>query len=247
LYSPSYLALSSWAICFIGYDGGKSDSGYGCCLVLRVQIDLRRTVLTQGETGGCIARLLMHNAPGSFGLFMAQIFCLVLSPVFFAGVNYVLFSKLARNRPGKNSRMFRWTSYAFIASDILTFLIQATGGSFFSSQNYNVDMIGGKILLAGLVLQAVSVICFCAWMAFVDYLFSKEAYRMEDDYREEWSRIRIARWISMVGITVCPLGNLNDLLFCIDPCNISDCRVRGRRARIFARARSVYKSIGSNV
>ena len=216
-------------------------------MALQVQLDLNWTVPILGEMGGCIARLLMHNAPGSFGLFMAQIFCLVLSPVFFAGVNYVLYSKLARNRPGNNSKMFRWTSYAFIASDILTFLIQATGGSFFSSQDYNIDIIGGKILLAGLVLQAVSVICFCAWMAFMDYGFCKQTSRIEDDYREQWNRIQIARWTSMIGITVCPLGNITDLLFSIDPCNISDCRVRRRRTRIFSRARSVSKFVGSNV
>lgn len=155
-----------------------------------------------GETGGYIARLLMHNAPASFGLFMTQIFCLVLSPVFFAGVNYILFSKLARYRLGKDSKMFRWTSYGFIASDILTFLIQATGGSFFSSQDYNMDVIGGKILLAGLVLQAASVICFCLWMFFMEYGFCREEFRMEDDYREEWGRIRVAQWVSITGIMV---------------------------------------------
>src|SRR5947207_3288249 len=81
-----------------------------------------------GETAGYIERFLMHNSPYSFGLFLAQIFCLVLSPVFFAGVNYVLFSRIARNRIPNNLGSFRWTSYAFIASDIVTFLIQSAGG-----------------------------------------------------------------------------------------------------------------------
>jgi len=35
--------------------------------------------------------------PYSLGLFLVQIFCLVLSPVFFAGVNYVLFLRVERN------------------------------------------------------------------------------------------------------------------------------------------------------
>lgn len=98
----------------------------------------------------------MHYSPYSFGLFLAQIFCLVLSPVFFAGVNYVLFSRAARSRMRYNSRQFRWTSYAFITSDIVTFLVQSAGGALFSSDNYNIVLTGGKILVAGLSLQLVS-------------------------------------------------------------------------------------------
>ena len=59
----------------------------------------------------------IHYSPYSFELFMALIFCHILSPIFFAGVNYVLFSRVARQN---NLRSFRWTSYAFITSDIIT-------------------------------------------------------------------------------------------------------------------------------
>jgi hypothetical protein len=147
----------------------------------------------------------MHYSPYSFGLFLAQIFCLVLSPVFFAGVNYVLFSRLARNRMQRNAKFHRWTSYAFIASDILTFLIQSAGGSLFASNDYNTNQTGGKILLSGLCLQLASIVAFCLWMGVYDYRFVKERDNLGSEYEAEWKRIRIARWISIVGILVIPV------------------------------------------
>jgi RTA1 like protein len=155
-----------------------------------------------GETAGYIERLLMHYSPYSFGLFLAQIFCLVLSPVFFAGVNYILFSRIARNRMQTNSRAFRRTSYAFIASDILTFLIQSAGGSMFSSSDYNTIVRGGDVLVAGLALQLVSIVCFCIWMARSDYYILRYSRKLALEYEKEWNRIRTARWISIAGILV---------------------------------------------
>ena len=144
----------------------------------------------------------MHYSPFSFGLFLAQIFCLVLSPVFFAGVNYILFSRAARSRMRQNSQTFRWTSYAFITSDILTFLIQSAGGSLFSSSNYNVVLAGGKILVAGLSLQLASIVGFCLWMGRCDYVLFQEQKYLGEEYEKEWRRIRVARWISISGILV---------------------------------------------
>src|SRR5271154_2452828 len=144
----------------------------------------------------------MHWSPYSFGLFLAQIFCLVLSPVFFAGVNYVLFSRVARNRTQDNSRVFRLTSYGFIASDIVTFLIQSAGGSLFASENYNIDKIGGDILVSGLSLQLASLICFIIWMAYFDLKVLRNSERLGKEYEREWGHIRIARWVSITGILV---------------------------------------------
>jgi hypothetical protein len=155
-----------------------------------------------GELGGYIERLLMHNSPYSFGLFLAQIFCLVLSPVLFAGVNYVLFSRLARNRIGVNSRFHRFISYGFIASDILTFLIQAAGGSLFSSSSIDIIRKGGKVLISGLALQLVSITTFCVWMATYDYSTYRYPEVLDPRYELEWNRIRLARWISIIGLLV---------------------------------------------
>ena len=143
---------------------------------------------------------------------MAQIFCLVLSPVFFAGVNYVLFSRVARNRIQNNLRSFRWTSYAFITSDIITFLIQCAGGSLFASNDYNVILIGGKVLVSGLSLQLASIVGFCLWMAWFDYQIPKNPKNLGMEYEKEWSRIRIARWVSITGIFVRVPKELTDIL-----------------------------------
>jgi len=142
---------------------------------------------------------------------MAQIFCLVLSPIFFAGVNYVLFSRVARNRIQNNLRSFRWTSYAFIISDIVTFLIQSAGGSLFASSDYNVVLAGGKILVSGLSLQLTSIVAFCLWMAWFDYQILRNPKDLGIEYEKEWSRIRIARWVSITGILVRVPKGLTDV------------------------------------
>jgi len=155
-----------------------------------------------GEIAGFIERICMHYSPYSFGLFLAQIFCLVLSPVFFAGVNYVLFSRIARIRMQENSRLHRLTSYTFIASDIVTFLVQSAGGALFASADYNVVQIGGKILLSGLVLQLVSVTGFCVWMGRFDFWVARNPGDIGTEYETEWNRICISRWISIIGILI---------------------------------------------
>lgn len=182
-----------------------------------------------GETAGYIERLLLHYSPYSFGLFLAQIFCLVLSPVFFAGVNYVLFSRVARNRMQTNSRFHRLTSYAFIASDIITFLIQSAGGSLFASSSYNVVLTGGKILVAGLSLQLASLIGFCLWMARYDYQVLKDPQKLGIKYEQEWHRIRIARWISITGLLVSLQYILTDVE---DPSNLPHSGIWSGGARI---------------
>jgi hypothetical protein len=172
----------------------------GCSMIIIHQL---------GETAGYIERVLLHYLPYSFGLFLAQIFCLVLSPVFFAGVNYVLFSRVARNRMQTNSRFHRLTSYAFITSDITTFFIQSAGGSLFASNSYNIVLIGGKILVAGLSLQLASIIGFCLWMACFDYQVFKNSEKLGMEYEQEWHRICVARWISIAGILVNPPARID--------------------------------------
>jgi RTA1 like protein len=102
----------------------------------------------------------------------------------------------------ENSRSHRLTSYAFIASDILTFLIQSAGGALFASADYNVVQIGGKILLSGLVLQLASVTGFCVWMGRFDFWVTQNPRNVGKEYETEWNRIRISRWISIIGILV---------------------------------------------
>ncbi len=115
---------------------------------------------------------------------------------------YVLFSRIARNRIQNDVRSFRLTSYAFIASDIVTFLIQSAGGSLFASNDYNVILAGGKILVSGLSLQLASLVGFCLWMAWVDYQILRSPENLGIEYEKEWNQIRIARWISITGILV---------------------------------------------
>ena len=201
LCSPFYLGFFSYVISFNFWGTNGFSFGCGCCWGLQVSY-LKISAKWIGETAGYIERLLMHYSPYSFGLFLAQIFCLVLSPVFFAGVNYVLFSRAARSRVRFNSRAFRWTSYGFITSDIITFLVQSAGGALFSSDNYNIVLAGGKILVAGLSLQLASIVSFCLWMGRFDYILFREHKNFGEEYEKEWYRIRIARWVSMTGILV---------------------------------------------
>lgn len=72
----------------------------------------------------------------------------------------------------------------------------------FSSLDYNTILKGGDVLVAGLALQLASITSFCIWMARSDYQIIRYSEKLAADYEKEWSRIRIARWISIAGILV---------------------------------------------
>lgn len=107
----------------------------------------------------------------------------------------------------------------FVASDITTFLVQATGGGLSTADDVNTALTGGHIFLAGLALQLASYAFFsCVYLLFLWRVWKGEkdvwtrARRIgndgvpidESEYKwwRDWRALAGALFISCIGILV---------------------------------------------
>ncbi|KAJ7643540.1 RTA1 like protein-domain-containing protein [Roridomyces roridus] len=124
--------------------------------------------LTLGMTGmsvGFALRILLAGSPYNETIYIVEDLFILLSPCAFLATDYVIFSRLASTfdvnvvsstlliRPGWLVRIFVW-------SDVITFFVQATGGSMETSHNVNAGKLGTKVSMVGLGLQLVSFLFF---------------------------------------------------------------------------------------
>ncbi|KAJ7080193.1 RTA1 like protein-domain-containing protein [Mycena belliarum] len=92
---------------------------------------------------------------------------ILLSPCLFLGLNYMILGRLAALlgtdiatkalfiAPARVAMIFVW-------SDVVTFIVQALGGSMLTSSDIDKINLGNKIAMVGLVLQLVSLVIFIA-------------------------------------------------------------------------------------
>ncbi|TDZ15718.1 Sphingoid long-chain base transporter RSB1 [Colletotrichum orbiculare MAFF 240422] len=122
------------------------------------------------EIIGYVGRLILHDNPFSFGGFLIQIICITVAPVFFCAAIYVMLSqvvnKLERSICRCNPSLFY---YIFIPCDVISLVLQATGGALSSiAGDKSQVQIGVNVTLAGLIFQVVMLVLFC--LLFADYL-----------------------------------------------------------------------------
>ncbi|CAG9946285.1 unnamed protein product [Clonostachys rosea f. rosea IK726] len=122
------------------------------------------------EVVGYIGRIIINDNPFDFGGFLIQIICITVAPVFFCSAIYVLLSQvinlLDRSISRCDPRLFYWI---FIPCDIVSLVLQATGGalSCIASTKADID-VGVDISLAGLIFQVVTLTIF--FFLFADYM-----------------------------------------------------------------------------
>ncbi|KAJ0123206.1 parasitic phase-specific protein psp-1 [Diaporthe amygdali] len=117
---------------------------------------------------GYAGRIILYNNPFDFTGFMLQIVCITSGPVYFTAAIYVSLAatiqyfapEISRFRP----RLYYWI---FIPGDLICLVIQAAGGAM-STTSKGANQTGVDLALAGLVLQVVFMLIFCA--LFGDYL-----------------------------------------------------------------------------
>ncbi|WVR05980.1 hypothetical protein IAU60_003008 [Kwoniella sp. DSM 27419] len=131
------------------------------------------TVLTIGayaEAVGLALRMAVRQQPQTLGPYVAMNLVVVLSPCLFLAADYILLGHLVTYldaaehlRPLKP----RLISRLFVASDIVTFLIQGAGGGLAASASESSGQLGTRLFLVGLALQLASFVLFtCLWAVF---------------------------------------------------------------------------------
>ncbi|KAJ6512800.1 RTA1 like protein-domain-containing protein [Mycena sanguinolenta] len=128
---------------------------------------------------GFILRVVYANPPYTLGKYIGMDLFILLSPCLFLATDYMLLSHLARSFDDEVSdrclliRHSRVTKI-FVWSDVITFLLQSSGGAMTASKN-NLSLVnvGNKIALVGLTLQAVSFALFTIVLIVFAYRISK--------------------------------------------------------------------------
>uniref|UniRef100_A0A8H7KDE0 Uncharacterized protein n=1 Tax=Bionectria ochroleuca TaxID=29856 RepID=A0A8H7KDE0_BIOOC len=124
---------------------------------------------------GCIwsmvgygGRVMLWINPWSFTGFVTQMICITGCPVFFTAAIYITLSRAIQFFSPEMSRLppraFYWL---FISSDIICLVLQSIGGAL-SSTSSGASETGLHIAMAGLSLQVVVLVVFCAF--FADYM-----------------------------------------------------------------------------
>ncbi|GMK58928.1 hypothetical protein CspeluHIS016_0603700 [Cutaneotrichosporon spelunceum] len=127
------------------------------------------TIGTWCEAIGLALRIALRKDPHSLGLYISMYMFVVLSPCAFLAADYILLGRMVKHLKASrylflNPDKVSWT---FVLSDIITFCIQAAGGSMSTSDGLH--KVGSNIFLAGLILQLMSFALFS--MLYVIFLF----------------------------------------------------------------------------
>lgn len=124
-------------------------------------------------------------------------------------MNYIIFGRLLRSTlaldPVTHNHKLsflnpRSVSTVFLGSDLLSFLIQATGSGFASSNDDTASKIGIDILLAGMCLNFVSFTLFISLVVYFDRA-TRKPYTAAIRQRQFTAVIR-ALYISWIFIMV---------------------------------------------
>jgi RTA1 like protein len=108
------------------------------------------------EVIGYISRANAHDRTGKLMPFVIQNFFILLAPALFAASIYMVLGRIIRAVRGENLSVIpvRWLTRVFVFGDLLSFGIQG-GAAGLMVTGKNVDL-GNKIVIAGLILQAIS-------------------------------------------------------------------------------------------
>ncbi|KAI3406298.1 RSB1 [Candida oxycetoniae] len=132
------------------------------------------------EMIGFIGRVKAHDNTNVDSFYLMQIVCLTIAPAFIMAGIYFLFGQLVVIH-GRQFSVLRpmWYSYFFIATDVLSLIIQAGGGgaaSVAASQHTNAKP-GTNTMIAGIAMQLFSMTIFLLfWIEFLNRIYFKKTH-----------------------------------------------------------------------
>ncbi|KAH3667936.1 hypothetical protein OGAPHI_001690 [Ogataea philodendri] len=121
------------------------------------------------EFVGYLGRILLHGQMSSFNYYVMQMVGLTIAPCFLmAGIYYLLAQVTTVVSPRLSLLRPNQYTFVFIGCDVLAILLQSAGGGLSSSNAGNSYQTGKSILIAGLIVQVVSMFFFqLCWYSFI--------------------------------------------------------------------------------
>ncbi|KAL0571029.1 hypothetical protein V5O48_010936 [Marasmius crinis-equi] len=151
---------------------------------------------------GIAMRFGLHSHPQSKPIYVVFYLVVILSPCGFIAATYVLLGRLSRYLKCDEHLLVspRRITMIFVASDVITFLIQVGGGSTATAvDDPDIRNIGVKTVLVGLVLQLASFVFFTA-------IFLLFIYRVHTQERAIWEMHRSKKWYDDWRVLVAALS-----------------------------------------
>lgn len=133
---------------------------------------------------GFLGRCLAHNDTSSLSYYVMQYVCLTIAPAFLMGGIYFIFAQMVILH-GRQFSVLKpmWYSYFFIASDVLSIVVQCAGGatSSLASSAHKDPGPGNHVMLAGLAIQVASMSVFiCFYTEFLQRTYFRHYFDAED-------------------------------------------------------------------
>ena len=161
-YNPSFAAAIFFAILF-----GLSTILH----IIQARIHRKRfcwVIIMAGlwETAGFAIRAVATRSQLQLGYFMPQLLLILLSPLWINAFIYMVFGRMVYYYlPEKKVHCFeaRRLAVMFVCMDIVSFIIQGTGGSIASGSSSETDsivMVGIHIYMGGVGLQQLFILLF---------------------------------------------------------------------------------------
>ncbi|KAK9341982.1 RTA-like protein [Lipomyces starkeyi] len=115
------------------------------------------------EILGYVGRIQMHFNPFTRNPFAMYLVCLTIAPAFLGAAVYLCLSRIVVVY-GENLSRFKPRTYTlvFVACDVISLLLQASGGAIASGSGSSSGMTGKNLMLAGLIFQVVATLLFMA-------------------------------------------------------------------------------------
>jgi len=125
------------------------------------------------EIIGYATRIPLVSKPvGQMHIYICMHVCLIMAPVFYAAIEYMLLGRLMHAVGDQYSFMKpKLVARIFIISDIISFFIQSAGAGLLTSAGANLKTAetGLNVLIGGLGVNLVSFAIFCLQLFYFDY------------------------------------------------------------------------------
>ncbi|WPG99733.1 Hypothetical protein R9X50_00255200 [Acrodontium crateriforme] len=119
------------------------------------------------EVIGYVARVMLHGSPFDANPFLIYLICLTIAPVFITAAIYLCLTRIIVIYGEHNSRIRPSTiAIIFMTSDFLSLVLQAIGGAIAdTADDHTTGRHGIDIMIAGLMLQVISLALFLSFVA----------------------------------------------------------------------------------
>ncbi|PPQ74430.1 hypothetical protein CVT24_000041 [Panaeolus cyanescens] len=137
---------------------------------------------------GISLRYVLAGNPYAITVYIFHNLLVLLSPCAFIAANYMILGRLAHSINAEQLLLIprQRITFVFVTSDVITFVIQAAGGSLPAADRSLMDT-GHSIFMVGLIMQFISFVLY----TFVFAAFMYKVYRHEPGV---WAKGRTRKW-----------------------------------------------------